>query len=73
MHSTLPTRLLVDDTHAYILMECEGGNLGVRGNVLLVAVGLVSPNQSNLALTLKSLEGGPCGVRLSLIKKKQLF
>ncbi len=27
MHSALPARLLVDDTHAYILMDCEGGNL----------------------------------------------
>ncbi len=44
MHSALPARLLVDDTHAYILMDCEGGNPvsapGVGGNVPLVTVDL---------------------------------
>ncbi len=44
MHSALPARLLVDDTHAYILTDCEGGNPvsapGVGGNVGLVAVDL---------------------------------
>ena len=41
MHSALPARLLVDDTHAYILMYCEGNNpvsaLGVGGKVGLTA------------------------------------
>ncbi len=44
MHSALPARLLVDDTHAYILTDCEGGNhvsaRGVGGNVPLVTVDL---------------------------------
>ena len=44
MHSALPARLLMDDTQAYILMVCEGGNPvsapRVGGNVLLVAVDL---------------------------------
>ena len=44
MHSALPARLLVDDTHAYILTDCEGGNPvsapGVGGNVPLMAVDL---------------------------------
>ena len=26
MHSALPPRLLVDDTHAYIPMDCKGSN-----------------------------------------------
>ena len=42
MHSALPARLLVDDTHAYMFMDCEGGNRvsapGVGGNMPLVAV-----------------------------------
>ncbi len=41
---SLPTRLLVDDTHAYILTDCEGGNPvsapGVGGNKPLVTVDL---------------------------------
>ncbi len=53
MHSALPARLLVDDTLAYILADCEGGNPvsapGVGGNVPLVN----SPNQLSVALTLK--------------------
>lgn len=39
---------LVDDTHAYIFMECQGGNPVLGGNVSLVAVDRVdSPNQFN--------------------------
>ena len=50
LHSALPPGLLVDATHAYILIDCEEGNhvsaLGVGGNVLLVTVDLVdSQNQ----------------------------
>ncbi len=44
VHSALPDRLLVDDTHAYILKDCEGGNPvsapGVGGNVPLVSIDL---------------------------------
>ncbi len=44
VHSALPARLQVDDTLAYILMDCEAGNpvyaIGVSGNVPLVAVDL---------------------------------
>ena len=43
MHSAVPARLLVDDTLAYILIDCEGGNLvsdTVGDNVPLVAVDL---------------------------------
>ena len=43
MHSVLPARLLVDDTHAYILTDEEGSPVsapGVGGYVLLVAVDL---------------------------------
>ncbi len=45
MDSVLPaTRLLVVDTHAYILMDCKGGNPisapGVGGNVPPVTVDL---------------------------------
>ncbi len=44
MHSALPARRLVDDTLAYILTNCEGGNSvstpGVGGNVPLVTVDL---------------------------------
>ena len=40
LHSPLPVRLLMDDTHAYILIDCEGPNPvsapGVGGNVPLV-------------------------------------
>ena len=48
----------MDDTHAYILMDCEGGYPvwapGAGGNVPLVTVDLVySPNQLSGALTLK--------------------
>ena len=41
-HSALPARLLVDDTHAYFLTYCEGGNpvSGVGGSMLLVTVDL---------------------------------
>ncbi len=45
LHSALPARLLVDDTHAFILTDCEGGNPvsapAVGGNVPLVAVDLI--------------------------------
>ena len=44
VHSTLPARLLVDDTHAYIITDCERGNPasapGVGVNVPLVTVDL---------------------------------
>ena len=44
MDFALLARLLVDDTLAYILMDCEGGNPvsapGVVDGVSLVAVGL---------------------------------
>ena len=44
MNSALPARLLVDDTHAYILTDCEGDNPvrapGVGGNVPPVVIGL---------------------------------
>ncbi len=44
VHSALPARLLVDNTHAYILTDCEGGYPvsapGVGGNVPLVTVDL---------------------------------
>ncbi len=57
MHSALPARLLVDDTHAYILMDYKGGNPvsapGVGGNMPLVD----SPNQLSVALTLKLPSG----------------
>ena len=58
MHSALPTMLLVDDTLAYILTGCEGGNPvsapGVRGKVSLVTVDLgLCPYQLSVALTIK--------------------
>ena len=58
MHSALPARLLIDDSHAYILMDREGGNLvsvpGVAGNMSLGKIELTdSPNQLTAALTLK--------------------
>ena len=44
VHFALPARLLVDDTHAYIHMDFEGGNPvsapGVGSDVPLVAVAL---------------------------------
>ena len=44
MHFVKSARLLVDDTHAYILMDCNGGNPvsapGVGGYMPLVAVDL---------------------------------
>ena len=44
VHSALPARLLVDDTHDYILTDCEGGNPvsapAVSGKVPLVTVDL---------------------------------
>ena len=44
MHAARPAMLLVDDTHAYVLTGCEGGNpvsaLAVGGSVPLVAVDL---------------------------------
>ena len=44
MHSALAARLLVYETQAYILTDCEGGNLvstlEVGGNVSLVVVAL---------------------------------
>ena len=53
----LPARLLVDDTHAYILTEYEGGNpdsaKGVGGIVSLIK----QLNQLSIALTLKWLSG----------------
>ncbi len=58
VHFAVPARLLVDDTHAYILTDCEGGNPvsapGVGGNMPLLTVNLVdSQNQLSVALTLK--------------------
>ncbi len=39
--SALPARLLVDDTHAYILTDCGGGSpVSAPGNVPLAAVDL---------------------------------
>ena len=50
MHSVLPATLLGDDTHAYILTDCEGGNPvlapGVGGNVLKMEDVLVSQLKS---------------------------
>ena len=61
MHSALPARLLVDDTLAYILTDCEGGNPVsapvVGGNMPLVEMTWVDmvdrSNQLRLALTLE--------------------
>ena len=43
MNYALPTRLLVDDIHAYILVDCEGGNpvsASARSNLQRVPGGL---------------------------------
>ena len=44
VHSALPARLLVDDTHAYILTNCDRGNSvsapGVGGKVPLMTLDL---------------------------------
>ena len=44
VHSALPTRLLLDHTHAYTLKDCEVrnpvSNPGLGGSVTLVAVDL---------------------------------
>ena len=57
VHSALPARLLVDDTHAYILIGFKGGNpvlaLGIGGKVPLLASILVnSLNRLCVALIL---------------------
>ena len=77
MLSALPARLLVDDTHAYILMECEGCNPvsapEVGGKVpRWQLIWVDSPNQLSVALSLKWPSGLVMLGDLSFKKKKRL-
>ena len=57
MHYALPARFQVDDTHTYILRDCERGNPvsvpGVGGNTALVTV--------DFGRQPKLVECSPCG------------
>ena len=66
VHSALPARLLVDDTHAYIHLDCQGGNPvsapGVGSNVPLVSVDLVDSPKSVTCSPHITVAFWPCDV-----------